>query len=421
MINKIKGTIDFYNLEAIKYRYLERKVTDVIKDFGFSEIITPIIESTELFVRSTGEESDIAAKEIYSFLDKGNRNVALRPEGTAGVVRSYIENKLYVNNNLTKLYYFGPMFRYERPQAGRYRQFNQFGVEAIGVSSPLLDADVIMSAVNIFKNLGINNIKLVINTIGDFASRSLYSKELQKYFSKDIKSLCSDCNRRLTTSPLRILDCKIDKDNPLILNAPKINDFLTEESNIYFEKVLEVLKTNNVKYEINRNLVRGLDYYTDTVFEFIIESDDQLDGLAICAGGKYSDLVKSLGGPDLPGVGYAFGVERIIAIMSENNLFPNLEPVADVVIIALDDAAKLYSLKLINTLRENNFYAEIDYVNTTMKQQFKLSERLNAKYLIIVGEEELKNKTLTVKSSLDKTQETISEENIIKYLKEKLK
>lgn len=420
MYQKVKGTLDFYDESAIKYRYLESVISKVIKNYGYTEVITPIFENTEIFVRTSGEESDIVTKEMYTFLDKGKRSITLRPEGTAGVVRSFLENKMYANTSLTKLYYFGPMFRYERPQTGRYRQFTQFGVEAFGASSPLLDADVIISAYQIFKSLGIDNLKLKINTIGDFTSRNNYVDVLQDYFRKDIDKLCSDCNNRLEKNPLRILDCKIDSDNPIIKSAPKISDSLTQEAKDYFKEVLKALDYNNINYFVDENLVRGLDYYTDTVFEFIIESDDNLNGLAICGGGKYSDMVKSFGGPDIPGIGYAFGIERVISIMDQKGLFPNLDKAADVVLIALDEESKLYSLNLANKLRMNGYYADIDYFNTTMKQQFKLSDRLNAKFIIIIGEEELANNSLTIKNTKTKEQITIKEYMLLEYLKEKI-
>lgn len=421
MYQKVKGTQDFVGLEAKKLRYVESKIRSVIEKYGYEEIITPIFENTEVFVRSAGEESDIVSKEMYTFSDKGGRSLTLRPEGTAPVVRSFLENKLYAQRNLNKFYYFGPMFRYERPQAGRFREFNQFGIEAFGTSSPLLDADVIISGTEIFNALGIKNIKLKINTIGDFPSRTAYAKLLQDYFRNNISSLCRDCNRRLEKNPLRILDCKIDKDNPVLKNAPKIDTVLSDEAKIYFQSVIDILDAYGVNYEVDRNLVRGLDYYTDTVFEYILDSNDELGGLAICAGGKYSDMVKSFKGPDIPGIGYAFGIERIIAIMDQQNLFPALETGADIVLIGLDEKAKEKTLLYANKLRMAGFYAEMDYVNINLKPQFKLSDQLQAKYLIIIGEEELNNKVLTVKNNTTKEQESIPEDRMIDYFKEKIK
>lgn len=415
---KLKGTVDFYNDKAKKLRYIQKIASEVVSKFGFEEIILPIIENTNVFTRSSGEESDIVTKEMYTFLDRGKRSITLRPEGTAGVVRSYLENKLYAEPGMKKLYYFGPMFRYERPQAGRYRQFYQFGIEAFGEGSYLLDADVILTAYEVFKNLRINNIKLIINSIGDFSSRQNYAKALQEYFKDNINELCPDCNRRLMTNPLRILDCKIDKENPIVKKAPKIKDYLNAESIEYFNNLLNVLKTMNIPYEVDNNLVRGLDYYTDTVFEFIIESSDELEGLAICAGGKYASLVESMGGPDIPGVGYAFGIERILSIMEEKECFPNLESSVECVILTLDIQSKLESMAIANDLRSSGISVDYDYTSLNMKPQFKLADRVNAKYVLIFGEEERKNKEVTVKNQKNKTQEIVKLENLIAYLKQ---
>lgn len=421
MYQKVKGTQDFVGIDAKKLRFIETNIRTVIEKYGFEEIITPIFENTEVFVRSSGEESDIVSKEMYTFLDKGNRSLTLRPEGTAAVVRCFLENKLYAQRSLNKYYYFGPMFRYERPQAGRFREFHQFGIETFGTSSPYLDADVIISASEIFKALGINNIKLKINTIGDFASRAAYAKLLKEYFGANISSLCSDCARRLEKNPLRILDCKVDRENPLLKNAPKIDSVLSPESKAYFQHVLEILDASGINYEIDSNLVRGLDYYTDTVFEYILDSDDELNGLAICAGGKYSDLVRSFNGPDIPGIGYAFGIERIIAIMDKENLFPDFRSGADIVLISLDEKSKEKALLMAKDLRKAGFYAELDYVNFNLKPQFKLSDQVSAKYLLIIGEEERKNKIYTIKNNLTKEQVSVSEAKIIEFFKEKLK
>lgn len=415
---KLKGTLDFFNDKSKKLRYIQKVTSKVVAKFGFEEIILPIIENTNVFTRSSGEESDIVTKEMYTFLDRGNRSITLRPEGTAGVVRSYLENKLYAEQGIKKLYYFGPMFRYERPQAGRYRQFYQFGIEAFGEGSYLLDADVILTAYEIFKNLKIDNVKLIINSIGDFNSRQNYAKALQEYFKDHISELCSDCKRRLNTNPLRILDCKIDNTNEIVLKSPKIKDYLNENSKIYFNNLLKVLINMKIPYEIDSNLVRGLDYYTDTVFEFIIESSDSLEGLAICAGGKYASLVETMGGPDIPGVGYAFGIERILSIMEENKAFPALDSSVDCVILTLDETSKVESMKIANELRNANISVDYDYTSLKMKPQFKLAERLSVKYVLIFGEEERKNNEITVKNQITTKQETIKLDNLIAYLKQ---
>lgn len=421
VFQKIKGTQDLFGIEAMKMRYVEEEARKIAINFGFSEIRVPTIEATEVFVRSAGDESDIVSKEMYTFLDKGKRSITLRPEGTAGVARAYVENKIYANNlPLNKFFYIGSMFRYERPQAGRYREHTQFGVEVFGDGTPLLDADVIGSAYNIFKKLGITNLQLKINSIGDFESRKRYAKILQDYFEHNIDSMCSDCHRRLHTNPMRILDCKIDKNNPVLLNAPKIKDYLNDASVNYFHKVLKYLDEFNIPYEVDYNLVRGLDYYTDTVFEYIINSDDELNGLSVCSGGKYADLVKSFSGMDIPGIGYGSGVERIVAIMDKLDLFKNLQIGVDVVIMGLDEESKLFSLKLANHLRMNGISTDIDYKNTGMKQQFKFSERVNAKYIIIIGEDERKNNKVQIKDVSKRTQEEVNYEDVLSYLERKL-
>lgn len=393
---------------------------EIAKNYGYNEIKTPIFEHTDVFVR-IGDDSDIVTKEMYTFLDKGNRSITLRPEGTAAVVRSYLENKLYAKTSPMKLFYFGPMFRYERPQAGRYREFHQFGVEVFGKSTPLLDCDVIISANQIFQELGIKNYHLKINTIGDNESRKLYSEKLVEYFEEHINHLCSDCKRRINKNPLRILDCKVDGNNPIIKNAPKIHDFLNQESKDYFSEVLSILDYYQVDYIVDENLVRGLDYYTDLVFEFIIESNDELDGLAFCGGGKYANLVESFGGMDIPGIGYAIGVERLLSIVdSQDGWNDKIENDIDVLIISLDKLSKLKALEIAYLLRLHNIPTEIDYEHYTMKHQFKLADKLNPKFLIIIGEEERKNNIVSIKDNETKVQETISQEKIISYLKGKL-
>ncbi|MDD3382166.1 MAG: histidine--tRNA ligase, partial [Bacilli bacterium] len=262
---KIKGTQDFYDERSIKLRHIERKMSEILQRYNYSEMITPIFENTELFSRSVGDETDIVKKEMYTFDDRSNRSITLRPEGTASIVRSYLENKLYANSlALNKYYYFGPMFRYERPQSGRFRQFHQFGIEAFGESSYLLDADIILSAYNIFLELKIKNIRLHINSIGDEISRRKYAEAIKEYFINYKDLLCEDCNRRLETNPLRVLDCKIDKNIEIMKNVPKISDFLTNESKDYFNNLVEILNIFKIPFIIDQKLVRGLDYYTDT-------------------------------------------------------------------------------------------------------------------------------------------------------------
>ena len=413
---KVKGTLDFYVESSQKIRYVENKVRNIVKNYGFEEIITPIFEHTEVFVRSVGDSSDIVNKEMYTFTDKSDRSITLRPEGTAAVARCFVENKLYSTPEVKKYFYCGPMFRYERPQAGRYRQFNQFGIEVFGDSSPFLDTEVIVSAYRVFKALGIENIKLKINTIGDFKSRQDYAIALHDYFEKHLDSLCSDCKNRYEKNPMRILDCKVDRNSEVLLNAPKIKDFLTDESKEYFNKILKSLDVLKIPYETDESLVRGLDYYTDTVFEFVISGNSELNGLAICAGGKYAELIKGFGGPDIPGVGYAFGLERIVSVMEKNSLFPNLVNAVDVVIISLDEDSKIESLKIANELRDLGFNIDLDYKNFSFKPQFKLADRDKCKYIMIIGEEERKSGIYTIKDVLNKTEDKLSYDEIVKKL-----
>lgn len=420
---KIKGTRDFYGDKSIKLAYIENITREIAIQYGYGEIVTPIFENTDVFVKNVGEDSDVVNKEMYTFIDKGKRSITLRPEGTAAVARCFIENKMYASNlPLTKLFYFGPMFRYEQPQTGRYREFRQFGVEVYGNGSYLLDCDVIMSAYAIFKKLNIKNIKLKINSIGNMESRKLYSNALKQYFSKYIDKMCDDCKRRINTNPLRILDCKTDRNLVvdginIMENAPKINEYLTGEAKEYFNDVVNTLQSFAIPYEVDYNLVRGLDYYTDTVFEFVIESNDELNGLALGGGGKYADMIKSMVGIDVPGIGYAIGIDRLISVMENQGLFNDIDPKVDAVIIALDKESKIYGLSLAVKLREAGIICEMDYKNLNMKPQFKLCDKLNPKYIIIIGEEERESGNLTVKNALSKTQELVNVKKIIDYIK----
>lgn len=416
---KLKGTLDFYQQEAAKMRFIEEKAKTILNTFGFEEIITPIIEPTDVFVRSSGDSSDIVNKEMYTFNDRGNRSITLRPEGTASVVRSFLENKLYVNSPLTKLYYCGPMFRYERPQAGRYRQFMQFGIEVFGEGSAFLDADVIISAYQLLSALGIKGIQLKINTIGDFISRKDYAAKLQAYFAGKMDDFCEDCQKRLTKNPLRILDCKVDANKDIVQQAPKIKDSLSAASLSHFKEVTDILSMMQIPYQVDETLVRGLDYYTDTVFEFILDVPGELQGLAICAGGKYADLVKNFGGPDIPGIGYAFGMERIMMVMNSQALFADIFKKTDVIMICLDEDSKKLGLEFANQLRSENLIVEMDYNNYSLKQQFKLADKVNPQYIIIIGEEERTSGIFTIKNTQKNTQEKIKKENIVTYIRGK--
>jgi histidyl-tRNA synthetase len=417
-VSKIKGTFDYYGYGMEKYRYIEMIGRKVSKAFGYNEIQTPVFEATEVFARGVGETTDIVNKEMYTFKDKGDKSLTLRPEGTAGVSRAYVENKFYAEPGLTKLFYFEQMFRCERPQAGRYRQFTQFGVEAIGNGSPYLDADVIYMGYTFLKTLGITNVKLLINTLGSRDGRLAYEAALKAYFASHIDEMCDDCKMRLEKNPLRILDCKVDASSEVMKNAPKIIDYLTEEDKKYFDTVLDALSCLGVKYTIDYHLVRGLDYYNNTVFEFVYDdANSAINGLAILAGGRYNGLSKTFDGPETEAIGFGSGVERLMIALEDLNIVPHNNVKADVVVINIGENTKLEALKLVNYLRTNNVSAEIDYVSSNLKPQFKLSERINSPFIIIIGEEEIAQGVFKLKDTINKTEKVYKIEELNQIFK----
>lgn len=405
-VSKIKGTLDYFGREIKKYRYIETVARDISKQFGYLEIQTPIFEATEVFARGVGEGTDIVNKEMYTFLDRSEKSLTLRPEGTAGVSRAYVENKMYVDPGLRKLFYFGQMFRCERPQAGRYRAFTQFGIEAIGPGSSYLDADVIYFGYLFLQKLGIKNVKVAINTIGSASGRAKYEEALKEYFGAHIDEMCSDCKTRLEKNPLRILDCKVDAKSDVMKNAPKIIDYLSDEDKAYFDKVLKCLDTLGVEYVIDQKLVRGLDYYNHTVFEFIYDDEkSNINGLTLLGGGRYNGLSKAFDGPETDAIGFGTGVERLMLVLDELNLFKEEEKLVDVVVINIGEDTKLNALALAAYLRRNNVSCEIDYVSSNLKPQFKLSERVLAPYIIIIGSDEVENGLFKLKNTVLKTEE----------------
>ena len=379
MITKPKGTIDIYGVNAKKWKYVEEIVDSVMEKYNYTYIRTPIFESTELFHRGVGESSDIVTKETYDFKDRGDRCLTLRPEGTAGVIRSFIENKMYGDNLPVKVYYNGTMYRYERPQSGRDRELTQFGMELIGSDDPMSDAEVISLAVNIFKMLGLKNIKVELNTLGDKESRDNYRKALIDYFKPHIDELCDDCKTRIDKNPLRILDCKKDADNPLMKNAPVITDYLNEESKKRFDEVKDLLDILEVKYEVNTSIVRGLDYYSHTVFE--IKAGD--GNLSIGGGGRYNGLVKELGGPETPAIGFASGIGRVLLALDEEGVELPIKTDIDAFIMYVNDDEKKYATYLANELRMSGFTVDTEYTGRSLKSQFKQADRLNSKFLIV--------------------------------------
>lgn len=404
----VKGTHDVFLKEADAYSYVEQTMKMIAELFSYKEVRPPVLEYSEVFVRSVGDSSDIVRKEMYTFLDKGNRSVTLRPEFTAGIVRLVNQNKLLFNNELPlKTYYCGPVFRYERPQLGRYRQFNQFGVEALGHNSPYVDIDVIALAYTILTSLGLENVKLKINTLGDDASREAYKKALKDYFGQYIDNMCEDCKNRFISNPLRILDCKVPEDQEIAQNAPKIFDYLSSESKERFEIITNALNEMGIPFEIDDQLVRGLDYYSETVFEFHYTSQLGNNYGAIGAGGHYGNLIHELGGDKLPGVGFSFGIERIVSVLSDNNLLENkIDSGLDFYVMPLISKCNLRAEMIANQIRIMGYSADICFDNIKVGSMFKRADKKAAKCAIIIGEDEFNNDTFVLKNLSSKEQNT---------------
>ena len=420
MLQKPKGTYDIYGDKALTYFYFRKLVEALMDKYNAKYFETPIFESSELFHRGVGETTDIVSKETYDFKDRGDRNITLRPEGTAGIVRCFIENKLYAENLPLKAWYLGPMFRYERPQAGRYREFYQFGFEAFGSFDAMMDAEVIGIVCNLFKILGLKGVSVNINTLGDKESRENYRKALLDYFKPYLNDLCDDCRRRYEKNPLRILDCKVDSSNEIMKNAPKMTDYLNEESRIHFDKVKEYLDAMGINYKVNPSIVRGLDYYTHTVFEVQADIEGFGSQNTLAAGGRYDHLVEFVGGPSVPGVGFAVGLERLFLALDAENIDIREIICPDVYIFSAEDEQKPYVLSLSNDLRLAGFNVEIDYNGKSFKSNFKQADKVNARYIIIIGEEEVESKLLTVKDNETKEEYKVKLDKIIEFLDEKL-
>ncbi len=420
MVNIPRGTQDILPGNVEKWQYIEENARDICKRFNYKEIRTPIFEHTELFLRSVGETTDIVTKEMYTFEDRGERSLTLRPEGTAAVVRSYVENKMFGNpTQPIKLYYSGPMFRYERPQAGRFRQFVQFGVEALGSNDPAVDAEVIALAMEIYKSLGLKKLKLVINSLGDISSRSAHRDALIAHFSPRIDEFCSDCKSRLEKNPMRILDCKKDRDHELMHSAPSILEYLNEESSLYFNKVKSYLTDLQIDFEVDSGLVRGLDYYNHTAFEIMSDAEGFGAITTLCGGGRYNGLVEGLGGPETPGIGFALSFERLLAALNAEGIELPVEERVDCYVAAIGDAASRKSVSLVNELRKAGLVAEKDYLNKKVKGQFKAADRLQAKFVAILGDEELERNVINVKNMETGDQEEVQIEQFITYILEK--
>ncbi len=411
-MQKPKGTMDFYDKEGYDYIYLCNYISNFMLLYNFNYIKVPTFEHSEVFKRGVGETTDIVSKETYDFKDKGSRDMTLRPELTAGVARSVIENKLYVNP-INKFYYIGSAFRYERPQAGRYREFTQFGVEMYGSNNISSDIEVLSVCYRLLESLKIENLKVKINSIGNIESRNNYNKVVKEYFKDKLDSLCETCKERYEKNVLRILDCKEDCETEILKNAPKPIDYLTQEDKDNFKNIKNVLDNMGINYEVDSSLVRGLDYYTGLVFEFVYDSKELGPASVICGGGRYNNLITSLGGPEYPGVGFALGIERLMKILEVENI--NL-PKNNIELYVMNLETNEYSLNLIDELRCAGFKVDSDYLNKNMKSQFKTIEKLKPRYILICGSEEEEGGFITIKDNDTKESVQVNRNEIIDYL-----
>lgn len=415
LTNAPRGTKDILPDTVGDWNYVEGEIRELCRRFGYSEIRTPIFEHTELFQRGIGEGTDVVDKEMYTFTDRGERSITLRPENTASAVRAYLQNKLYAQSNLVKLFYIGSMFRYDRPQAGRMREFHQFGVEALGEANPAVDAEVILLAMNLLEGLGLKDLELSINSVGCPKCRSKYRTMLQDFFRDKLEDLCDDCRSRFERSPLRILDCKKDSDKPYMADAPKITDCLCEECAEHFAKLKELLTSAGISFTHDPRLVRGLDYYTKTAFE--IKYPPLGAQSAVAGGGRYDGLIEEMGGNPTPAVGFATGLERLLLALESQNLLPEKNRSVDAYVVALGEAAQAEGFKLLNNLRQQGLSAAMDFAGRSMKAQMKQANKLGAKYSVILGEDEIAEGVVMLRSMEDSSQAKVPMNQVAEKIK----
>ena len=420
-LQKPKGTQDILPVDSAKWQYVENVARETFKKYNYGEIRTPMFEHYEVISRSVGDTTDIVTKEMYDFHDKGDRHITLRPEGTAPVVRSYVENKLFAPEvqKPVKVYYIGSMFRYERPQAGRLREFHQLGVECFGSKNPATDVETIAMAYQLFNTLGIKDVTLHLNSLGNTESRLAYRQALIDYLTPMRESLSKDSQRRLDENPLRVLDSKEKEDKVAVENAPSILDYLDEESQAYFDEVRTMLDSLNIPYVIDTNMVRGLDYYNHTIFEFVTTIDKS--ELTICAGGRYDSLVEYFGGPETAGFGFGLGLERLLLVLDKQGIELPVEESLDVYIAVLGSGANGKALELVQAIRYQGFKAERDYLGRKIKAQFKSADTFKAKTVITLGESEVESGQVNVKNNATREEVTVSFEELTKNFAEVLK
>lgn len=415
-IRKPKGTQDFLPEQIGNWHFIEQYMRDICKTYGFNEIRTPVFEDTKLFLRGIGETTDVVQKEMYTFStgDHTDQTFTLRPENTASAVRAYLENKVYGKEGLTKWFYIGPMFRHDKPQAGRYRQFQQFGAEVLGSQSPVVDSEVICMILQLLRSFGLQDLNVEVNSVGCPNCRPAYREKLIAFFEPKKEQLCPDCQERLYKNPLRILDCKNETCKDLSVGAPEIHEHLCTECHDHFEEVKTLLDAANVQYNLNPRLVRGLDYYTKTAFE--VQYTPLGAQSAVAGGGRYDGLVEQLEGPSTPAIGFAMGMERLLLALEKQNLLP--EPAVDpsVFVVALGDAAKVEAFKIVQSVREHYIPCEMDGQGKSMKAQLKYANKINAKYVIILGDDELANGEAIVRFMETSEQETVPLSTISEHI-----
>ena len=414
-----RGTKDITPKDAYKWNYVENKFREICSLFGYEEMRTPVFEHTELFKRSVGDTTDIVQKEMYSFTDKGGRDITLKPEGTAGVVRAFIENKLYADTQPTKLFYITPCFRYERPQAGRQRQFHQFGIEALGSDKPSLDAEVIALAVQFFTEVGLKDLAVSINSVGCPTCRAEYNARLKEYLDKKSDVLCETCLERKDKNPMRVIDCKNPTCKENLNDIPFMVDHICDDCKDHFEKLQTYLKEMDINFVVDKTIVRGLDYYKKTAFEII--SNDIGSQSTVCGGGRYDGLVEQLGGPKgISGIGFGLGAERLLLTLENNNIEIENPKATDIYIATIGDKAKTKSFGLVKSLRDNHISADIDHLGKSLKAQFKYSDKINAKYTIVIGDDELDKDLATLKNMATSEQTTVKLSELVNELKNRL-
>lgn len=419
MIKAPRGTKDITPQESYKWNYIESKFKEVCSLYGYEEIRTPIFEHTELFQRGVGDTTDIVQKEMYSFTDKGDRNITLKPEGTAGVVRAFIENKMYADAQPTKLFYIIPCFRYERPQSGRQRQFHQFGVEAIGSDSPSLDAEAIELSTQFLREIGLQDLEVSLNSVGCSVCREAYNEKLKSYLEERSDVLCGLCNDRREKNPMRVIDCKNETCQESIVDIPLMADNLCEDCQNHFEELLSYLDEMNINYKIDKKIVRGLDYYKRTAFEII--SNDLGSQSTVCGGGRYDGLVEQIGGPEgYSGIGFAMGAERLLLTLEANNIEIEKPDILDIFIVTIGDKAKLKSFSTIKSLRDNHISADKDHLDRSVKAQFKYSNKINAKYTVVIGDDEIDKDEAVLKNMESGEQKNIKLSLLVDELKKEL-